>query len=225
MTSFVRVPARCLHHIPDTLPFYHGCLAEPCSVAYHAMCVNSSIRPGDSVVVIGPGPIGLLCLRLAALSGAYPLVMVGITADTARLETARELGATHVVNADTQDLNEFVRALAPLGADLVCDASGASGPLQAALTVTAPDGQITKVGWSPKQAPIDINPLVQKNMRLQGSFSHTYPMWEKVIHLMASGNMHLDKIIGLKTNLDDWRLAFDSMHQGKVIKSVLLPEN
>ena len=61
MAQYVRVPVRCLHRIPDSLPFDLACLAEPHAVAYQAMCVNSTIRPGDSVVVLGPGPIGLLC--------------------------------------------------------------------------------------------------------------------------------------------------------------------
>ena len=80
MTQFVRVPARCLHAIPDGLSFDVACLAEPHAVAYNAMCVNSTIRPGDPVVILGPGPIGLLCTRMAALAGAHPLVVAGLTA-------------------------------------------------------------------------------------------------------------------------------------------------
>ena len=77
MAQYVRVPARCLHHIPDTLPFDIACLTEPHCVAYQSMCVNADIKPGDLVVVLGPGPIGLLCAKMAALSGAYPLVVAG----------------------------------------------------------------------------------------------------------------------------------------------------
>src|SRR4051812_17564238 len=93
MAEYVKVPGRCLHHVPDELSFDLACLTEPHAVAYNAMCVNVTIRPGDVVVVLGPGPIGLLCARMAALSGANPLVMVGLTADAERLETARRLGA------------------------------------------------------------------------------------------------------------------------------------
>ena len=53
MTSFVRVPERCLHRIPETLPLQHAALTEPCCVAYQAVCVNSSVAPGDLVVVPG----------------------------------------------------------------------------------------------------------------------------------------------------------------------------
>jgi alcohol dehydrogenase/L-iditol 2-dehydrogenase len=223
MTRYVKVPGRCLHHIPQQLGFSRACLTEPTAVAYNAMCVNSTIRPGDFVVVIGPGPIGLLCARVAALSGARPLLVAGRMADLQRLETAKSLGATHVVDVDEQSLNEAVREISADGADLVCDASGASAPLESALKIVRPDGQVTKVGWSPTNLPIDLNPLVQGNVRLQGSFSHNYPMWEKVIRLLAEDAIKADEIVGLEAGLEGWADAFEAMHSGRVIKSVLLP--
>ena len=223
MASYVKVPARCLHAIPDSLPFELACLAEPHSVAYNSMCVNSTIRPGDLVVVLGPGPIGLLCARMAALAGADPLIVVGLTADAPRLETAMQLGATRVVNAQVENVEDVVRGYNPLGADLVCDASGASRPLDLALALTRPDGQVTKVGWSPDLVPINLNPLVQKNIRLQGSFSHNFPIWERVIHLLDRRLTKPERIVGLTAPLDGWREAFAAMHEGRVIKSVLVP--
>jgi L-iditol 2-dehydrogenase len=223
MAQRVRVPARCLHRIPDSLPFEIACLAEPHAVAYNAMCVNSTIRPGDVVVVLGPGPIGLLCARMAALSGADPLIVAGLSGDGPRLEAARRLGATHTVDVESENLEEVVQGCSLLGADVVCDASGASRPLEIALRVARPDGHVVKVGWSPDAVALDMNPLVQRNLRLQGSFSHNYPIWERVIHLLDRRLTLPDTIIGLRTRLEDWREAFDAMHQGRVIKSVLVP--
>jgi alcohol dehydrogenase/L-iditol 2-dehydrogenase len=223
MAQWVRVPARCLHRIPDTLPFDVACLAEPHAVAYQAMCVNSTIRPGDLVVVLGPGPIGLLCTRMAALAGADPLIVAGVTADAARLEAARRLGATRTVDLQKERLDDVVRSDAAVGADLVCDATGASRPLDEAFRITRPDGQITKVGWSPDTIAVDMNPLVQRNIRLQGSFSHNYPVWERVIHLLDRGLTLPETIIGLRAPLENWREAFDAMHHRRVIKSVLIP--
>ena len=223
MASYVKVPARCLHRIPDSLPFGIACLAEPHAVAYNAMCVNSTIRPGDLVVVLGPGPIGLLCARMAALAGADPLIVVGLSADAARLDTARRLGATRVVTADRENVDEIVRGFNPLGADLVCDASGASRPLDLALALARPDGQVTKVGWSPDLVPVNMNPIVQKNLRLQGSFSHNFPVWERVIHLLDRRSTRPEEIVGLTSPLSEWRDAFEAMHTGRVIKSVLVP--
>jgi len=116
-----------------------------------------------------------------------------------------------------------VRGFEPLGADLVCDATGASRPLAVALALARPGAQITKVGWSPDLVAVDINPLVQKNVRLQGSFSHNFPTWERVIHLLDRRLTLPDEIVGLTAPLDSWREAFDAMHEGRVIKSVLIP--
>ena len=69
-----------------------------------------------------------------------------------------------------------------------------------------------------------MNPLVFKNVRLQGSFSHNYPVWERVIQLLDRGVTMADTIVGLRSPLAGWREAFDSiLHDGRVIKSVLLP--
>ena len=134
------------------------------------------------------------------------------------------LGATHTVDVETEDLKAVVRDLSPIGADLVCDATGASNSLAMALGIVRPDGQVSKVGWSPDVIATDINPLVQGNVRLQGSFSHNYPVWERVIHLIDRGATRADAIVGLRAPLPKWREAFDAMHQGLVIKSVLLPD-
>jgi alcohol dehydrogenase/L-iditol 2-dehydrogenase len=222
MAQYVKVPARCLHHIPSTLPFDLACLSEPHAVAYNAMCVNVTIRPGDTVVVIGPGPIGLLCVRMAALSGANPLIVVGRSVDQKRFSTARALGATHIATSQTEDVNALVRELSPLGADVVCDASGATAAVETAVQLAKPDGQVVKVGWSPETQPVNLNPLVHKNVRLQGSFSHNWPIWERVIRLLASGVTMADKIVGLRAGLEGWKDAFDAMHEGRVIKSVIV---
>src|SRR5476649_995048 len=109
MTRFVKVPERCLHAIPDKLSFEKAALTEPCCVAYNATCMNLRIRPGDSVVVIGPGPIGLLCAMMAKMCGASPLIVVGIPADAKRLEVAKQLGAKHTFGAGGEDVSARVK--------------------------------------------------------------------------------------------------------------------
>ncbi len=224
MTRFVSVPERCLHRLPDGLPFEKAALTEPCCVAYNAACVNSRIRPGDSVVIIGPGPIGLLCALMARLSGADPLVVVGTPADARRLAAARRVGATHALGADGEDVAAHVRSLGDgYGADVVLDAAGVSATLQFALEIVRPGGQVTKVGWGPQPYGASLDPLVGKGVTLQGSFSHNWPMWEKVIAMLASGQIVLDPILNRVSSLADWRGAFDAMGSGEIVKAVLQP--
>ena len=110
MAPFVKVPARCLHHrVPTSLPFEKAALTEPCCVAYNAVCVNSRVRPGDTVAVIGPGPIGLLCAAMAKLCGAGHLIVIGIPADAKRLEIAKQMGADTILGAQNENVAEWVR--------------------------------------------------------------------------------------------------------------------
>ena len=224
MAEFVRVPERCLHHIPDTLPFERAALTEPCCVGYNAVAIKSHIRPGDLVVVLGPGPIGLLAAEMARISGAGTLIVSGRSQDESRLAAARALGVTYAVNAEATDLLDLIRGLGDgLGADLVVDATGTSVALKQALEIVRPDGQITKVGWGPQPLGFSLDPLVQKAVTLRGSFSHTFKNWEKVVALLAAGQINLDPIISCVSPLDDWRDCFDGMHTGRYVKAVLKP--
>ena len=85
------------------------------------------------------------------------------------------------------------------------------------------NGQITKVGWGPQPLNFSIDPIVQKNVRLQGSFSHNWPIWERVIALLASGALNVKPIIGGVWPITEWHTAFEKMHTGQIVKAVLKP--
>ncbi len=224
MAGYVRVPQRCLHHIPDNLPFSLASMTEPTCVALNAIVERSSIRPGDSVFVLGPGPIGLLCMLVARLQGASTVVVGGLASDAPRLALARELGATHTLDLQADDPAAFVRGLGDgYGVDMVVDASGASAAFITAMELVRPMGQIVKVGWGPAPLGVSLDPIVRKAVRVNGSFSHTYPTWESVIALLASGRLDVASLIGLDTNLPRWKEAFDGMQSGRFAKAVLRP--
>lgn len=224
MAEFVKVPARCLHHLPDSVSFEKAALTEPCCVAYNATCVRTHIRPGDSVLVIGPGPIGLLCLSLAKLSGAGWTGVAGLKQDRDRLEIARSLGADRTLDGSAEETLEVIRSQGDgLGVDIVIDAAGHSATLQMALAAVRPGGQITKVGWGPQPLNFSLDTLVQKAARIQGSFSHNYPIWEKVIALLASGRLDPAPLIARVEPLTRWKSCFEEMASGKAVKAVVKP--
>lgn len=224
MAEYVRVPARLLHRIPAGLPDEHAAMTEPCCVAYSATVVNARIRPGDVVVVIGPGPIGLLCAQMARLCGAGKVILVGVTRDRARLDVGLQSGATHAADALCENVADLVASQGDgLGADVVIDAAGASASLKSALDWVRPAGQIAKVGWGPQPLDFSIDPLVRKAVTLQGSFSHTWATWERVLGLLASGQLDVRRTLTRVATLADWKDCFDSMHEGTVIKAVLKP--
>lgn len=224
MAEYVRVPERCLHRIPDSLSFERAALTEPCCVAYNAVAVRSNVRPGDIVVVLGPGPIGLLCAEMARLSCAGTLIVAGMSQDASRLAIARSLGATHVVDLQATALPDCVGGVGDgLGADLVIDAAGSSVALKQALEIVRPGGQITKVGWGSQPLGFSLDPLVQKAVTLQGSFSHTFTHWERVVALLADKQINLEPIISRTAPLLSWQDCFDRMTTGEYVKAVLQP--
>src|SRR5258706_635439 len=101
MTRFVKVPTRCLHLVPDHLPFEQACLTEPCCVAYNAVVNNSHIKPGDRVIVIGPGTIGILCAAMAKLCGAE-VAVTGLETDRQRLIIAKQYGCDVITGDATE---------------------------------------------------------------------------------------------------------------------------
>jgi L-iditol 2-dehydrogenase len=226
MAEWVKVPARCLHHLPDAVSFEKAALTEPCCVAYNATCIKTHIRPGESVLILGPGSIGLLGLAMAKLSGASWLGVAGLKQDGQRLETAKSLGADRIFDGSEEELRGAIPALGDgLGVDVVIDATGNSTALKLALALVRPQGQITKVGWGPQPLGFSLDPLVQKAVRLQGSFSHNYFIWEKVIALLASGGLDPTQILARVEPLSGWKTCFDEMASGKIVKAVLKPGN
>ncbi len=217
MTKFVRVPARCLHRVPDELPLELAALTEPCCVAYSATAAQVDILPGDRVLVIGPGPIGLLCGAIAYLRGAE-VAVAGLPSDAERLQIAKQFGCETI----TGDPLEWALARDGLGVDGVVDAAGVSATLKLALDAVRPGGWISKVGWGRDPVGFSLDPLVQKNITLQGSFSHNWQMWERVLGLLASGRLNVQQIVGGQWPLEEWHEAFETMHSGAIAKALLV---
>jgi alcohol dehydrogenase/L-iditol 2-dehydrogenase len=208
--------------VPDNVPFEYAALTEPICVAYNALVEKTAIKPGDLVVIQGPGPIGIMALQVARLRGAGTIVMLGTDADTHRLEVAAELGAHYSLNIQQDDPVKLITALGDgFGADLVVDCTGVSKALKQSMDLVRPNGRITKIGWGPQPLDFSLDPLVGKAVTLQGSFSHTYPTWERVLGLLASGQINLEPVIGGVYNLTEWEEAFSKMERGDNVKSVL----
>jgi alcohol dehydrogenase/L-iditol 2-dehydrogenase len=223
MADYVRVPVRCLHRVPDNVAFEDAAMTEPGCVAANAILELSRVQPGDFVVVLGPGPIGLMALQMARLGSPGELWMVGTQRDTARLQVARELGATRTLVVEEESVVEAARAIGDgFGPHLVIDCTGISESFRSALDMVRPMGQITKIGWGHAPIGVSLDPLVAKAVRLQGSFSHTWKTWERVLGLYSSGQVRpapLRRVFPL----ENWQEAFETMDRLDIAKSVLIP--
>lgn len=221
---YVRVPVRCLHRVPEHLSFEHACLTEPACVAYNAVVVRSTPRPGEAAVVIGPGPIGLFAVALLSTLGASPVVLIGTTVDGARLNKGRRLGATHTLTVGHDDVrSDLVELTGGFGPRLVVDAAGSAEALRLAMDIVARNGQITKIGWGPEPIGFSLDPLLSKSVCLQGVFSHTWRTWEAVIALMAVGKLEMQEMVSHTLPITEWQRAYRLVEEREAVKVVMLP--
>jgi alcohol dehydrogenase/L-iditol 2-dehydrogenase len=223
MAEYVAVPARLLHRVPSGVSADIAAMTEPCCVAYQATVVNARVRPGDLVIVIGPGPIGLLCGTMARLSGAGTVILAGMPRDRRRMAIGLQAGATHAAESADDVSNLLAEMSDGLGADVIVDAAGVSTTLKSALAWVRPGGQITKVGWGPQPLDFSLDPLVRKAVTLTGSFSHTWAVWERVLAMLGAGQLDPRPYLSRVSPIGDWKTSFEGMHAGDLIKPVLIP--
>ncbi len=224
LAQLVEVPARCLHRIPKSIPLSLAALCEPACVAYHAVSHHAKIRAGMTVAILGSGTVGLLCVQIAKRSGANPILLTGLWKDQERLQLGAKLGATHLVMIDKGSLREQVREIGDgMGLEVVIDASGSNASLKDAIDIVRPGGDIVRVGWGPGVYNFSLDPLVHKEVRLQGAFSHNWEIWERVIKMMASGSIDASPLISAKFPIEKWQDGFEQMHDSMVVKAIIEP--
>lgn len=224
-TNFMRVPLKYIHKLPDNISFEEGAMVEPACVSYNATLVNSSPKENELTVIIGVGTVGLLCLQMAKLRGAK-VALIGLPEDAMRMKIGKDLGADYLIDATTDPVKQVLELTNQNGAPLVMDTvGGSSKTVDQALEMVRPGGQITKVGWFMKTTNTSFDTLVRKNIRLQGSFSHTHQMWSECISLIASGKINVKKMISKVLPLEDWREGFELGFKREALKVILKPRH
>ena len=221
--EYVKVPSRILHRVPEAVDLEVAALTEPLCVAHKALTDSSRITHGDEVAVIGPGPIGLLCVAMARLCGASRIEVIGTSADAMRLELARQYGATGTYDSAAADLRAVLRGSDGYGYSLVVDTAGVAATLDLSLDLVRPGGQITKIGWGPKPVGFSLDRLLHKSATLRGHFSHTWDTWEAALRLIEAGLVDMRPLITHVLPLESWEQAFELVETQKALKVVLKP--
>jgi L-iditol 2-dehydrogenase len=222
--EFTVVPSRLLHRLPDNISFREGALSEPLACCVHGVVELTDIAAGDRVVIFGPGAIGLLSMLLAKAAGGIVLV-AGISKDADRLLLAKELGADHTVDIETEDLAEIANNMSGnLGADVVIECSGAGAAAAAGLDLVRKRGQFTQVGLFGKPITVDFEKIAYKEIRVTGSFSQKWSAWEKSLTLLGKGIINIKPLISDVFPISEWKTAFEKFESGEGLKILLDPK-
>ena len=227
LTKYLKMPERLLHRIPDSMSYDLAALVEPTANTVHDVVERAKVQAGDFVVVLGPGPIGLLAALTSRAAGAREVVIVGSPADEAfRLKKARELGFEILINVAQANPVDVVRELTGgIGADLVIECSGAPPAIASTVDLIRKMGRICVIGLTGKDSiPFPWDKAAFKVCDVVFNLSTSYTSWDRTIHLIASGRLPAGGIITRKLPLREWRNAFESMEAQKELKVILVPE-
>ncbi|MCD4533649.1 alcohol dehydrogenase catalytic domain-containing protein [Nocardioides sp. cx-169] len=186
LAPLVRVPLIELHPVPDGVSDEHAALAEPLSVGLHA-ARRAQITPGESVLVLGAGPIGLAAVVGARLSGAGQVFVS--EPNPARAEVARTMGATEVFDPTTDDVRtEVFTRTGRIGPDAAIDGTGMPVAIELGLRSLRRGGRMAVAGISPSELKVDLRQLVLYERTLLGSLGYNFDI-PRVLDLMASGQL------------------------------------
>lgn len=214
-----------VHLIPENVTFEAAALTEPLACCTHAALEKTTIESSDTVLIIGPGPIGLLLAQVVKAQGAK-VIMSGITQDRPRLDLGKELGVDIVVDSLKEDLAAIVMEETDgYGADKVFDCSGAAVAVNQALPLTAKKGTFVQVGiFAEKLNKFDQESIIQREIQYVGSRSQKPSSWDLALDLLSKGKVDADKMITKKYDLDHWREAFEAVMAGNEIKVLVKSE-
>jgi L-iditol 2-dehydrogenase len=223
-TRFVVVRPDQLYRVPSDLPLEEAALSEPLAAATQAVTELTDVRIGDTVLVSGPGSMGLLCVKLLVAEG-IKTVVAGASGDDRRLEAALRFGAAAVVNVGERSLADAAKEYTDgLGFDVAFECAGQAGSVRGCLESLHPLGRYTQVGICGHDIQFPIDQVFFKQLKLMGSVCYTARTWDRMMRILAQGRLRLNEMVTAKLPISDWRKAFDLCIEKKAIKVLMYPE-
>ncbi|KAF2638472.1 putative sorbitol/xylitol dehydrogenase [Massarina eburnea CBS 473.64] len=200
-----------------------GALIEPTAVAVH-ITRQAAIKPGDSVVVFGAGPVGLLCCAVAKAYGAAKIVTVDINDE--RLAFALKYAATTSFKSARVSAEENARNLVSdcglgSGADVIIDASGAEPCIQTAIHALRMGGTYVQGGMGAPDITFPIMALCTKELKVHGSFRYGPGDYSTAVNLVASNRISIKELVTGKVKFEEAEKAFADVKAGRGIKVLI----
>lgn len=222
-TRYVVMRPDQLYHVPAGLTLEEAALCEPFAAVVHAVTEISPVRIGQKALVSGPGPIGLLCLKLLVAQGVS-VVVTGTMNDAARLETAAKFGAAAAVNVDKQSLGDAVAEFTGgMGVDVAFECAGHPDSVHSCLNSLRAMGHHTQVGVCERRVALPMDLIFSKQLTLAGSICYTEQTWDRMMGILAGGKVRLDNMVSDKLPISEWRTAFDLCRRREALKVLMYP--
>jgi len=226
--EYIKVPARMvlvnMQEIPQHVSYQEAAITEPLACVLHG-AEEAGVKLGDTVTIIGAGPIGLLHLLTAKKKGAGKTISIDLVEE--RLNVARKLGADETINAGKENVVEKVRRLTSgYGADVVIEAIGLPATWEQALKLVRKGGTVLEFGGCPPgtEIKVDTELLHYGEVTVRGAFHATPLHFKKALNLIASRTIDVRPLVTRKMTLEEIKEAFEMLSTTKSeIKIAITP--
>jgi 6-hydroxycyclohex-1-ene-1-carbonyl-CoA dehydrogenase len=220
--EYVVVPAKDVFHLPDEIPLVEGSIiADAITTPYHAVVNRGRVRPGDEVVVIGCGGVGINIVQIAAALGAR---VIAVDVCSGKLERAAELGAAATLDAAAEVRpDKALRGLTGGGADLAFEAVGKPATQELAVASLKTGGRAVFVGYSPKAMTLNSGRVMFRELEVVGSLGCRPVDYPRVIEMVRQGRIRLKELVTHRFCLSEIGQAFDTLRSGAAIRVVVTP--
>lgn len=220
-TKFVVVRQDQVYKVPEGLSLDVAAVCEPFAAAVHAVVETARPNSGDVVLLSGPGPIGLMCLKLL-VSQRLKVIVAGASSDELRLQFAKDIGAAVAVDTSQQDLLEVVNnETNGRGVDVAIECAGVGPSVRNCLSALRPEGILTQVGHFGFDIEVNYDTVAFKELRIRGAVGYTAATWDRALRILEEGQVELSDLITHRMKLSDWRQAFDICEQKQGLKVLL----
>jgi succinate semialdehyde reductase (NADPH) len=227
LAEYAVVPATDVFPLPAGLPLPESSVLG-CAVftAFGAVRHAADLRGGERVAIVAAGGVGLNIIQIAAAFGASEIIAIDVRDD--KLEIARRVGATEVINSTAVNATERVRELTDgRGVDIAFEVLGRAETFTQALEIIGDGGRMVAVGIAPGKtaAPVEITRLVRRGLRIIGSYgARTRADMPEIIRLAARGTFRPDTIVTRRFSLDDADAGYQALARGEIIgRAIVVP--
>jgi len=214
-----------IRQIPLHIDFNSASLFEPLSCAVHAVMEQAKLLPHETVLVLGPGPLGLLTAQIAKSLGAK-VIICGIEGDEKRLSIAKKLGINQVFNIKKKDIQGCLTNLTlGYGFDVVFECSGSVEAVEYGLNYIRKGGRYLQEGIVRQPVKLRFDQILfDKELSIIGSRTQKPSSWDKAINLVNEGKVNLEELVSDVLLLSNWKEGFRRAKKKNSIKIVLRPD-
>jgi len=219
MAEYVVVPWFNLYKLPSNISLEVGAMIEPLGVAVHAVERCATLKPGDRVVVLGPGTIGLLIAMVVRASGGDVSVL-GLAKDAKRLELAAQMGFRTVVIDEPGGQDRILDRTDGRGADIVFDAASA---FPTTIPLVRKGGEVVITGTPGRAVTVDLLEAQWKELTLTLNIGRVPSSWHRSINLLSSGTLDIAPLISHRFPLEQVDTAFELLRRSEAMKILIEP--